>query len=155
MRLALFVFATLIAPPCFAQELSKEQAGPWETLKRQVSLYFERNWQEHDKYIHPTIVDWGDATPSPIHFGDDAAKRYWEAYEDGADKVVAHYLVPVSVVVSGDVAIINAHLHTLTKPDGKPVERIFRLHNTWKNENGKWLLLATYNTTVTKTDSDD
>lgn len=156
MRLAfLIVCLTVLTSDGFAQELTKEQVEPWSTLKTQVGLYFERDWQEHDKHIHPKIVDWGDSMPSPIHFGDDAAKRYWEQLADGADKVVAHYLVPVSVVVAGDVAIINAHLHVLTRPDGKPVEKIYRLHNTWKRENGRWLLLATYNTVVAMPESDD
>ena len=156
MRFAILAMGlALFTSDGLAQDLTKEQMEPWSTLKRQVGLYFERDWKEHDKHIHPKIVDWGDSTPSPIHFGDDAAKRYWEQLEDGADEVVAHYLVPVSVVVAGDVAIINAHLHMLTKPDGKPVEKIFRLHNTWKKEAGSWLLLATYNTTVATPDSDD
>ncbi len=92
--------------------------------------------------------------PSPIHFGDEA-KKYFEQVEAGADKVVAFHLVPVSVVVAGDVAIINAHLHVLTRPDGKSVEKIFRLHNTWKREDKRWQLLATYNTTIASGDSDD
>ena len=143
MRFALLVLSlAFVASDGLAQELSKEQMEPWSALQRQVGLYFERDWKEHDKHIHPKIVDWEDRTPSPIHFGDDAAKRYWEQLEDGADKVVAHYLVPVSVVVVGDVAIINAHLHMLTKPDGKTVEEIARLHNTWKKGEGRWPLLS-------------
>ena len=123
MRIALLALSvTLLVSESFAQELTKEQMEPWSTLKRQVGLYFERNWEEHDKFIHPKIVDWGDSMPSPIHFGGEA-KKYYEQVENGAEKVVAFHLVPVSVVVAGDVAIINAHLHALTKPDGKSVER--------------------------------
>lgn len=156
MRSALLVVClTILTTNAGAQELTKEQMEPWSTLKTQVGLYFKRDWREHDKHIHPKIVDWGDSTPSPIHFGDDAAKQYWEQLEDGADKVVGHYLVPVTVVVAGDVAIINAYLHMFTKPDGKPIEQIYRLHNTWKKEDGRWLLLATYNTVVTSPESED
>ncbi len=73
MRFALLVLSVaLVASGSSAQELSKEQLEPWSTLKRQVGLYFQRDWKEHDKYIHPKIVDWGDSMPSPIHFGDEA-----------------------------------------------------------------------------------
>ena len=155
MRIALLVFSVIcLGSGVFGQELTKEQKEPWETLKRQVGLYLQRDWEEHDKHIHPKIVDWGDQTPSPIHF-DDEAKKYWEEVESGLDKVVAFHLVPVSVVVVDDVAIINAYLHTLTKPDGESVQSIFRLHNTWKKEDGRWRLLATYNTTVQLGESDD
>ncbi|MGI6414818.1 MAG: nuclear transport factor 2 family protein [Thermoguttaceae bacterium] len=156
MRFALLVLSVaFLTSETFAQELSKEQSEPWSTLNRQVGLYFQRDWKEHDKYIHRKIVDWGDSMPSPIHSGDGEAKKYFEQVEDGADKVVAFHLVPVSVVVAGDVAIINAHLHVLTKPDGKSVEKIFRLHNTWKKEDGRWQLLATYNTSIASGDCDD
>jgi ketosteroid isomerase-like protein len=137
-----------------SQDLTKNQLEPWSVLQRQVALYFERDWDAHDQYIHPKIVDWGDMTPAPIQLND-ASKKYWRMFEAGSDKVVAHHLVPVSVVVVGDVAIINAYLHMLTKPDGKPVESVYRLHNTWKKEQGRWQLLATYNTTVKTGDDED
>ena len=155
MRFALLLMSVaFLASEVSAQELSKEQMEPWSALKDQVGLYIKRDWKEHDKYIHPKIIDWGDSMPTPVHFGDDA-KRYWEQVEDGTEKVVAHHMIPVSVVVAGDVAIINAYLHVLTKPDGKSVEKIYRLHNTWKKEEGRWQLLATYNTTVSSGESDN
>lgn len=155
MRFALLILSVaFLTSGSSAQELSKEQLEPWSALTQQLSLIFQREWKELDKYIHPQIVNWGDSMPSPIHFGDEA-KKYFEQVEEGADKVVAFHLVPVSVVVAGDVAIINAYLHVLTKPDGKSVEKIFRLHNTWKREDGRWQLLATYNTTIASGDSDD
>jgi len=155
MRILLLLLSVTFCSSCaFGQELSEEQKEPWETLKRQVGLYFERDWEKHDKYIHPKLVDWSDQTPAPIHFNDEA-QQYWEKVEDGQDKVVAFHLVPVSVVVVDDVAIINAYLHTLTKPDGQSVQSIFRLHNTWKKDDGRWRLLATYNMTVQLGESDD
>lgn len=114
-----------------AQNLTKEQLEPWAALKEQVALYFRRDWEDNDKYIHPKLVDWGTHCPSPIRFNTEANK-YWKQFADGEDKVVAHLLIPVSVVVAGDTAIINAYVHSLTKPEGKSVETIYKLHNTWK-----------------------
>ena len=80
---------------------------------------------------------------------------YHTTLVSGEDKVVAHRLVPVSVVVVGDVAIINSYLYLLTRPkEGKQVEKILRLHNTRKKEGDRWLLLATYNT-VAKSGGDE
>lgn len=149
MRFALLVLSVaFLTSESLSQELSKEQLEPWSTLKRQVGLYFQRDWKEHAKYIHPKNVGWGDSLPSPIPFRDGEAKEYFEKVVDSADKVVAFHLVPVSVVVVGDVAIINAYIHVLTKPAGKSVEKVYRLHNTWKKEDGRWQLLATYNTSI-------
>ena len=72
------------------------------------------------------------------------------------DDIIAHNMVPVSVVVVDDVAIINFYLHILTKDDeGEQKELIIRGHNTWKKEKGRWLLLATYNTRVETEEDDD
>ncbi|MEM6471336.1 MAG: nuclear transport factor 2 family protein [Planctomycetota bacterium] len=129
------------------QELTNEQLEPWSALKKQVGLFWERNWDEHVKYIHPKYVDWGDTMAASMPLNEES-RKYWEEVQDGTDKIVAFYLSPVAVVVSGDVAIINADLHTVAKPDGKSVEVLYRLHNTWKKENGRWLLLATRNKVV-------
>ncbi len=145
--IAAMLFSTLVGSEGIAQELTKEQMEPWSALEKQVALYMKRDWDKHKEFIHPKLVDWGDATPSPIQFNN-LAGEYFQKLEEGLDKAVAHLLVPVSVVVAGDVAIINAYGHVVTKPDGKAVETIYRLHNTWKKEDGKWQLLATYNTKV-------
>ncbi len=155
MRCLLFTVSFIIlASSVNGQELTKEQSEPWTALKKQVGLYFDRNWDEHDKYIHPKYVDWSESSAASITLNDES-KAYWEAVEDGTDKVVAFYLAPVAVVVAGDVAIINADLHSLTKPDGKSVQGLYRLHNTWKKENGRWLLLATRNKIVAPEDPED
>ena len=55
----------------------------------------------------------------------------------------------MTVIVVEDVAVINAYLHILSRSeDDEQKEKILRLHNTWKKENGKWLLLSTFNTNV-------
>jgi ketosteroid isomerase-like protein len=52
------------------------------------------------------------------------------------------------VTVVDDVAIINCYARVLTRRDGALLESTYRLHNTWKKEDGRWLLLATCNATV-------
>ncbi len=153
LLLCMIVVLACVTSRASAQELTKEQLEPWSALKRQVDLHFKQDWKEHDKYIHPKIVVWESAFPAPLRY--EEGKQYFEQLAAGEDKVVAHILVPVSVVVAGDTAIINAYIHSITKPDGKSVETIYRLHNTWKKEDGRWQLLATYNTLVSPKSDDD
>lgn len=89
---------------------------------------------------------WGNHLPHPVT---NRSYAYYVALRAGEDEILAHHLLPVTVVVVGDVAIIDAYLHILSRSDDdKQEEKILRLQNTWKKENGKWLLLATYNTEV-------
>ncbi len=156
MRLVTIVLLQLtvlaIAPLASAADLTRQQLEPWSALEEQVSLEVKLDWVAMKKFIHPKGCFWGASTPHPVSM---KTYAYHTTLVSGEDKVVAHRLIPVSVVVVGDVAIINSYLHLLTRPkEGKQVEKILRLHNTWKKEGDRWLLLATYNT-VAKTGSDE
>ena len=141
-----------IVPLAGARDLTKQQLEPWSALVEQVSLEVKLDWVAMKKFIHPKGCFWGESNPHPVSL---KSYAYHTTLVSGEDKVVAHRLVPVSVVVVGDVAIINSYLHLLTRPkEGKQVEKILRLHNTWKKEGDRWLLLATYNT-VAKSGGDE
>lgn len=129
-----------------AQELTKKQREPWAALERQVALWFEQDWEKHDKYIHPKEIDWGDFVPTPVTAA--RSKDYTTVLLKRTDTVVAHELIPVTVTVVDDVAIINCYLRVLTEKDGVSMESTYRLHNTWKKEGKRWLLLATCNSIV-------
>ena len=141
-----------IAPLASARDLTRQQMEPWSALAEQVGLSVKRDWVAMKKFIHPKGCFWGPTDPHPVSL---ESYAYHTKLVSGEDKVVAHRLVPVSVVVVGDVAIINSYLHLLTRPkEGKQVEKILRLHNTWKKEGDRWLLLATYNTVVNSGDDE-
>jgi hypothetical protein len=128
------------------QELTKQQKEPWSALERQVDLWLKRDWTNHEQYIHPKAIEWDDTAPAPVSAA--RAMHYVKALFADADEVVAHYLTPVTVTVVDDVAIINCYARVLTRRDGELLESTYRLHNTWKKEDGRWLLLATCNATV-------
>ena len=131
---------------CHAQKLTAEQLEPWSILKTQVKMDADQDFKSMKQYMHPKGTFWGNHLPHPVSNG---SYDYYVKLRAGEDKILAHHLVPVSITVVGDVAIIDAYLHMLTASDeGKQEEKILRLHNTWKKESGKWLLLATYNTDV-------
>ena len=149
----LLAIVTGSAAPLSAQELSKEQMGPWSALNTQVSLFLKRDWDEHEKYIHPQAIIAGDDLPAPVT--DKRLIKYTKIMFDNSEKVLAHYLTPVTVTVAGDVAIINAYAQVLTEKDGERTESTYRLHNTWKKDDGRWRLLSTYNATVKQDELDD
>ncbi len=136
------------------QDFTEEQKEVWDTLETQVAFDLEKDFDAEKKYLHPKASYWGDRSPAPVP-ASAKAYSYYEKWADGQDEVVAHQMIPVTVVVVDDVAIINFYLHILTKDDeGEQEEMVIRGHNTWKKEDGRWLLLSTYNTVV-KADDDD
>lgn len=155
MRFAVITFVSVLIANsvAFGQQLSEEQMGPWSALEEQVGMDVKQDWEGMGKFLHPKACFWGDAFPTPLSW---KAYSYYQKLRAGQDKVVAHHLVPVSVIVVGDVATINFYAHTLTEDeDGGQVEKIIRGHNTWKKEDGHWLLLSNYNTVVKDGDDED
>ncbi len=156
MRVAVLTFAAwfVSAALAFGLELTEEQKGPWNTLEEQVALDMKKDIEGEMKYIHPKACLWSDDSPVPTSVSAKSTS-YYKQWMEGQDEIVAHNMIPVSVVVVDDVAIINFYLHILTKDsEGKQKEMIIRGHNTWKKENDRWLLLATYNTRVKAEDDD-
>lgn len=150
MRVAVSMLAVLLFAVSVAKgfELAEEQKQPWNALEEQVALNMQKDLEAEKAYIHPKACIWGDQLPAPIS-PSPKLYSYAQKWLEAQDEVVAHHLVPVSVVVVDDVAIINFYLHMLTKDkDDKQKEMIIRGHNTWKKEQGRWLLLSTYNTMV-------
>ena len=99
--------------------------------------------EKEKEYIHPKAILGGDRFPSPVTAA--RFEAYNQAFWNNSDPVESYVLIPVTVTVVDDVAIINAYGKALTKKDGETKEATFRLHNTWKKEGGRWQLLATYN----------
>ena len=114
LAISFFILGSLSAT---AQELTKEQQEPWSALEKQVALFMKRDWEEHDKYIHPKAILAGGDLPSPVTSG--RWNKYRNAFFSDPDEVVAYYLTPVTVTVAGDVAIINAYGQVFTEKDGE------------------------------------
>ncbi|MCU0962814.1 MAG: DUF4440 domain-containing protein [Pirellulaceae bacterium] len=157
MRVAVLTLAAwfVSAALAFGLELTQEQQAPWNALEEQVALDVKKDLDGEMKYIHPKACLWGDQSPMPDS-PSAKALSYYKKWMEAQDEIIAHHLIPVSVVVVDDVAIINFYIHILTEDDaGKQKEMILRGHNTWKKENGRWLLFATYNTKVKAEEDDD
>ena len=157
MRVAVPMLAVvfLVTSVAVGFELTEEQKEAWNALEEQVALNMKKDLEAEKQYIHPKACLWGDRFPAPVS---PSPKLYSFAAKwlGAQDEVVAHHMVPVSVVVVDDVAIINFYLHMLTKDkEGEQGEMVIRGHNTWKKEKGRWLLFSTYNTMVPTEVDDD
>ena len=141
--------SALVAPALVSgQELNEVQLGPWNALEKQIELAIAKDYVAEAEYIHPKAIIGGDDLPSPVT--DARIKKYMQSFWDSQEPVKSYVLIPVTVTVVDDVAIINAYVKVLAIVDGKPAESVYRLHNTWKKskETGRWQLLATYNGVV-------
>ncbi|MCS7470002.1 DUF4440 domain-containing protein [Stieleria sp. ICT_E10.1] len=154
MRIAALILLLLHTTSVVGEEMTGAQKEVWSVLVEQVGLDVKQDWDAMKKFIHPKGCFWGDMAPMPA----DSSEGFYVYYgklRATEDKILAHHLVPVSVIVVDDVAIVNAYSHALMVDDDEETqEQVYRLHNTWKKHEGKWKLLATYNTLVKSQDDD-
>lgn len=129
----LFILAALASVPASAEDWNEDQRSVWEALEAQIGHFSAAEYDKNETYIHPSLVLWMPEYPIPWRFGE-------FVMEQGPD--LEYQLFPISVVVVGDTAIINAYWRR-QRSDG---EQLWRLHNTWVREDDKWRLLALYNT---------
>lgn len=108
--------------------MDKKRREVWSALEAQVD-HGMAGEAEESKYIHPDAMYWAASIQTPMRLDVSTAR-------------IANYqLLPVSVQVHGNTAIVDAYMGIL---DGAtPV--VWRLHNTWINEKGQWQLLSIYN----------
>ncbi|MAI73151.1 MAG: hypothetical protein CMM01_19895 [Rhodopirellula sp.] len=113
----------LVSSICYAQDLTPEQTEPWSTLATQVRMDANRDFTSMKQYMHPRGSFWGNHLPHPIS---NRSYNYCVQLRAGEDEITAHHVVPVSVIVVGDVAIIDAYLHLLSRSnDDEQKEKIF------------------------------
>ena len=146
--LAAAVAMLLLAPHLMAQNFTAEEQEAWSALETQLEHVYAAEWDEVGGFLHPDVVFWDPENPVPYPVTESSLALGQLAF-GRTGNVLGHELTPVSVVVDGDVAIINFYVRYLLEADpGGAVEWVsWRGHNTWKKRGNRWLLLATYNTT--------
>ncbi len=144
--LAAVVAVLTLAPHLMAQNFTEEEQEAWSALETQLALAYTGEWDREREYLHPDLVLWGPESPVP--YPTNTEGPLWRTVFERSGTVLGHELTPVSVVVDGDVAIINFYVRFLVEvtPGGEVEWFSWRGHNTWKKRGNRWLLLATYNT---------
>ena len=139
-RLLLLV-VTIISLPAisFSQQWSTEQKEVWEIEQKMSQFWANRNLDGYMSCLHENFIGWFNDDPLPI---DKNSLRNWEDHWLGNVKIHRYESKPVSINVTGDVAIINLYLWALREDEnGKKL-----IYTKWtdicKKENGKWLILG-------------
>ena len=144
--MVILVVTLLCLIPAIAQNWTAEQKEVWKALDDQISTGvkgdLETMW---DEYIHPDCSLWWTAVTVPVDR--ETAKKLDTAWFQLGGKYHAFTLTPLTIKVYDDFAILNFYVFGYHSEPGSDEikQHSVRLHNTWKKENGRWLLLATHN----------
>ena len=132
----MFAFLPLLVS---AQNWTPEEKEVLEVDSKMEKAWVERDLDGYMDCLHKDFVGWFQKDPIPI---DKKSLRSWEKHWLSTSKIIHSEIKPVSVVISGDVAILYLY-HWVLREDEKGKELGY---NKWteifKKENGKWLILG-------------
>jgi ketosteroid isomerase-like protein len=112
-----------------------------------IEYWASRDLENYLNCLHEDFTGWFPGDPLPV---DKNTNQKFEAYMLSNVKVHLWDVQPVSITVSGDMAIVHYVLATI-REDATGTKLLHsRYTDIWKKENGKWLNIGTHGVRVTE-----
>lgn len=138
--IAIIIAVSLASAPVNAQEWSKEQKGLWQAVQRSWELSTSDDLTGFYEMIHKDYMGWPYNSKYP---GNKAMVEKWFSYYAPKSTAMIYEIFPVGLVVSGDIGIAHYYYDIVYKnEEGKENIRSGRWTDIYKQEKGKWLLIA-------------
>ncbi len=112
---ALFVFMTVFAGAAAAQSWSAEQQEIWRLEEAQWKMAADKDMSWIDKYVHANLSYWENDQQMPQN---KASLVRWSRYGNTMGTVLEQEIYPISIVVTGHLAVIN-YRYTIARENYK------------------------------------
>lgn len=135
-----FLSVVLTAGAATAQTWNAEQQDVWKFEEQQwkMSAAKDNSWIE--KMVHPNLSYWGVDQPAPQN---KASLARWERYDSGNSTVLEQELFPISITITGNIAVVQYRYMTARENYKKERETVNgRYTDVLVKEGGHWLFIA-------------
>lgn len=132
-------FMLVINTSVFCQEWSKEQKDVWQVSQKMEEFWAKRDLDGYMSCLHENFIGWFNEDPLPI---DKNSLRNWESHWLGTVKIIRSESKPVSINVTGDIAISNCYSQALRQDANGTKLTYSKWTDIYKRENGKWLIIG-------------
>jgi ketosteroid isomerase-like protein len=123
-----------------AQAWSAEQQEVWAVEEEQWKLAAAEDLSWIDTMVHPSVSFWETEQPVPQNR---ASLLRWNRYTASSTTVLEQEIRPISIVVTGNVAVVNYVYQIAREDDQKKREMVRgRYMDILIKDKGKWLFLA-------------
>lgn len=139
--LIILMFTGVFVPKTYAQEWSNEQK---EVLKATQTLYeywANRDLESYMNCTHKDFSGWFENEPLPVNKN---VLQKWEGFWLKEVKIHLWEIQPVSITVSGDVAVIHHFINTVREDEKGKIAVYSKYTDVFKKENGKWMNIASH-----------
>ncbi len=130
----------LTAGAATAQTWNAEQQDVWRLEEQQwkMSAAKDNSWIE--KMVHPNLSYWDVEQPAPQN---KASLVRWEKYNSGNTTVLEQELFPISITITGTIAVVQYRYMTARENYKKERETVNgRYMDVLVKEGGHWMFIA-------------
>jgi Domain of unknown function (DUF4440) len=123
-----------------AQSWSAEQQEIWQFEEQQWKMAAAKDASWIDAMVHPNISYWetGEAMPQ-----NRASLARWFRYDSTNSTTLEHELSPISILITGNVAVVNYYYSAAVEDHKKEREMVTGHYmDVLIKENGRWKFLA-------------
>jgi hypothetical protein len=145
LRKFLSIVAVSLACVTFAataaeQNWSPDQQAVWQLEQQQWQMVAAKDTSWIDTMVHPNMRFWQNGAPMPR---DKASLKHWSRYDNENSTVLQHELFPISVTVTGNVAVVLYHYREAREDLKKARKTVTGQYmDVLIKENGRWMFIA-------------
>ncbi|HXW06149.1 MAG TPA: nuclear transport factor 2 family protein [Vicinamibacterales bacterium] len=136
------IFLALVgaAGAASAQTWSPEQQEIWKFEEQQWQMSKDKDLSWIDKMVHPNLSYWDVDLPAPQN---KASLTRWNRYNSGTTTVLEQELFPISVTITGNIAVVH-YRYTMARENLKKERETVtgRYTDVLVREGGRWLFIS-------------
>jgi hypothetical protein len=132
--------AAALAGPASAQNWTAEQQEVWAVEEQQWKMSAAEDLSWVDSMVHPNVSYWDAGQPMPQNR---ASLLRWSRHSAANDNVLEQELLPISIVITGNVAVVNYYYSVARENYKKERETVSgRYMDVLIKDGGRWKFLA-------------
>lgn len=129
-----------VAGTASAMEWNAEQQEVWKVEQQQWKMSAAEDMSWIDTLLHPDMTFWEAGTPMPR---DKASLKHWSRFDAENGSTLEQELFPISVTITGNVAVVQYHYMVAREDHKKERERVTGHYtDVLVKEGGRWLFLT-------------
>jgi hypothetical protein len=134
------VAAAMLSFGASAQNWNAEQQEVWNLELQQWKMAAAEDLSWIDSMVHPNLSYWESGQPMPQNL---ASLNRWNRYAAANGATLEQELMPISIAITGNVAVVNYYYQVAREDNDKKREMVTgRYMDVLMKDNGRWKFIA-------------
>lgn len=140
VRALAFLAVVVCAGAASAQSWTPEQQELWKLEEKQWQMAKDKDASWIETMVHPNLSYWSNESPVPQTR---ASLARWNRYDNANSTVLEQELYPLSITITGSVAVVNYRYQIARESYKKERDTVFgRYTDVFLKDGGRWQFIA-------------